>query len=339
MLKNTMQVKREQGCSETIASDAGVSRGNVSHSSLLDPLDLNPLSPTHNNANLVDIPLSRVYTNLEKALPPSPSTKPQPESENFKDKEYDAFFVKPIQVVHPEGDTVVCPPYFDVDARIENLYKQKEKVFSRITKTQAYQTVIQSQTSDSPVIDNLSQHLDGELPDYQPNSEIASETAPDIVVSKILQQPETQSQMASETCTNMIIHPDFMPDPSLESHSETSTSENVESFNQSASDTDISVSEDQPINVSISNNTLQTVVDNLLNKPSVIELILEPIVNPTIVETLDNMLLSDSDEEDEHVINVGFGIPTSSTIQTNQDLPTPTVSQPINVSPPPTLLL
>jgi len=51
------------------------------------------------------------------------------------------------------------------------------------------------------------------------------------------------------------------------------------------------------------------------------------------------MLLTYSAEEDERIINVDLDTPSTSTSQTNQDLPTPYVLQPINVSPPPTLLL
>ena len=66
----TMQVKREQGTSE-----AAHARGNVSNNPLSDTIDLDPSSPTHITTNLDDIPLSRVYRNLDKALPPSPTTK------------------------------------------------------------------------------------------------------------------------------------------------------------------------------------------------------------------------------------------------------------------------
>ena len=65
MLKTKMQVKREQGCSE-----AGPAAGNFFHNTLSYTIDLDPLSPTHNNANLDEVPLSRVYSNLEKALLP-----------------------------------------------------------------------------------------------------------------------------------------------------------------------------------------------------------------------------------------------------------------------------
>ena len=161
------------------------------------------------------------------------------------------------------------------------MFVQKEKVFSRITQTQAYQTVFpsQSSTSSSPVLDNLCQHLDGELPSYQPNSEIASETAPDISVSEIQQQLEAQQQMASETCTTIIIHPNFKPDTPRESHFGTTSTEHVESSEQSASNVNISVSEDQtyvvqPLNAVKPKNTLQTTFDILVNKPFILELVL-----------------------------------------------------------------
>ena len=69
MLKTIMQVKREQGCSEVVASDVVVSRGNVSHNSLSDPINLDPTSPTHNIANLDNIPLSRVYKSRKSFFP------------------------------------------------------------------------------------------------------------------------------------------------------------------------------------------------------------------------------------------------------------------------------
>jgi len=160
--------------------------------------------------------------------------------------------------------------------------------------------------------------------------------------------------MASETCTTMIIHPDFKPDSPLESLFDTT------SYEQSACDTKILVSEDQtyivqPINAAKPENTLQTAFDTLLNQSSILESVLEPSVNPTIVETSDNILLSDSDEEDKHIIHIDRDLgsfsafvsifepeldtPSAFTSQINQDIPTPFVPQPINVSPPPTLLL
>ena len=69
MLKSMMQVKREQGCSEATATKSSSEKGNVLDNSLSDPINLDPTSPTHNTVNLDDVPLSKVYSNLEKALP------------------------------------------------------------------------------------------------------------------------------------------------------------------------------------------------------------------------------------------------------------------------------
>lgn len=65
MLKTKMQVKREQR-----GSEAGSARGNLFNSSLSDPVDVDPPSPKLNTASFDDVPLSRVYTNLHKTLPP-----------------------------------------------------------------------------------------------------------------------------------------------------------------------------------------------------------------------------------------------------------------------------
>jgi len=107
----------------------------------------------------------------------------------------------------------------------------------------------------------LEKHLSGELP-VTPQK--ASEKAPDLTVSENQQQPNLQ--MASKTCTYLIIKPDFKPDSRLQSTLETSSTD------QSISDTSTSVSEDQthavqPINAAQSENTLQTSIDNLLKKP------------------------------------------------------------------------
>lgn len=50
--------------------------------------------------------------------------------------------------------------------------------------------------------------------------------------------------MASETCTTLVIHPDFKPNSPLESHFETSSSDHFESTEHSTSDARISVLED-----------------------------------------------------------------------------------------------
>lgn len=73
LVKATMEVKREKACSEDGVSEAVGIRGNSSIHTIFDNIiDLDSTSPS---TNLDDIPLNRVYTNLEKDLAPSPSTK------------------------------------------------------------------------------------------------------------------------------------------------------------------------------------------------------------------------------------------------------------------------
>jgi hypothetical protein len=122
--------------------------------------------------------------------------------------------------------------------------------------------------------------------------------------------------MASETCTTLIIHPDFKPDSPLQSILETSSTD------QSVSDASMSVSEDQthvvqPINVAQLENTLQNAINTLLNKPTV----LEPILEPKPIFDISNMDISDSDEEEEHIIHDNSNLGSASILEPEQDLP------------------
>jgi len=67
------------------------------------------------------------------------------------------------------------------------------------------------QTSDSFVLDEISNHYKGELPGFKPNSEKASETEPSSNVLERPQQRKPNSQMATNTCTELAIHSDYKP--------------------------------------------------------------------------------------------------------------------------------
>jgi len=97
-----MEVKREKTCSEAAPSEAGI-RGNSSIHTISDnTIDLVPSSSSHTSANIDDIPLNRVYKTLDKALPPSLSTKTTK---------------KPVNVDESEEPTI--------DERIGNLFQQR----------------------------------------------------------------------------------------------------------------------------------------------------------------------------------------------------------------------
>jgi len=68
-----------------------------------------------------------------------------------------------------------------------------------------------TQTSDPSVLVELANHYLGELPRFEPNLERASEAASDEVTLESPQQNAPNLQMASNTCTGLIIHPVYQP--------------------------------------------------------------------------------------------------------------------------------
>ena len=191
ILMTSMQVKWEQGSSKVVASEVDLTKGNVSNNTHLVTIDLDPPSLTQKTTTLYYIPLSSVYKNLEKALPPLSSAKTSTKNKSFnqddvyKSLESGPFFVKPLNIKHLDEDLVVTEPYKSIDARMEALAKSRNACISKIAKSSdTSSNPTKSSTSNSPVIDTLSQHLNGEFLDFVPSSKIASETALDIVVSK-----------------------------------------------------------------------------------------------------------------------------------------------------------
>jgi len=61
------------------------------------------------------------------------------------------------------------------------------------------------------VLDNLVNHYSGELPGYETNLEKASELAYDEVILECPQQNAPNLEMASLTCTKIVIHPEHLP--------------------------------------------------------------------------------------------------------------------------------
>jgi len=68
-----------------------------------------------------------------------------------------------------------------------------------------------TQISDPSVIQDLINHYSGELPGFEPNLEKSSEIASGEVTSESPQQQEPDLQLASNTCTDLIIHLIFQP--------------------------------------------------------------------------------------------------------------------------------
>ena len=57
----------------------------------------------------------------------------------------------------------------------------------------------------------MANHYSGELTSFKPNSENASEIASEEVVSESPHQQEPNIEMATNTCTELIIHPEYQP--------------------------------------------------------------------------------------------------------------------------------
>jgi len=68
-----------------------------------------------------------------------------------------------------------------------------------------------TQTSNQSVLVELANHYSGELPGFEPNPEKASELAFDEVTLESPQQQEPNSEMATNTFTELIIHSVYQP--------------------------------------------------------------------------------------------------------------------------------
>jgi len=168
--------------------------------------------------------LSRVYANLHKSLSPSPSTKHQKK---------------------PDDDTYV-PMYPSVLERIGEMSQMRLDVCARLPVDYPFQPLVieplesipadaevvgepavpestnheesssshhkpTTQTSDQSILVELANHYSGELPGFEPNLKRASEAASDEVTLESPQQQAPNLQMASNTCTDLIIHPVYQP--------------------------------------------------------------------------------------------------------------------------------
>jgi len=164
-------------------------------------------------------------------------------------------FIQPLQTIHADESEQAGPT-------------------SDIPTTSSSQPPPTTQTSDPSVLEELANHYQGELPGFRPNSEIASEIASDEVVLENPQQHQPDSQMALNTCSDLIIHPDFKPHHLNATHSNISFGialRNIadkRSFfiEQSDSDNNPSLSEEtifvvQPLSVTLPSDSSKATLD------------------------------------------------------------------------------
>jgi len=176
-----------------------------------------------------------------------------------------------------------------------------------------------SQISDPSVLEELANHYKGELPDFEPNLEIASKIVPDMPVSESSQQHQPNLEMAINTYSELIIHPKFKPYHLNATHSNISFNIALRKIaNKRSSFHEQSISDNNPSLLGEPTFVVQPISVAL---PSEVTLTSQPThENSTGPEF---MIKSDSDVEDEQAVQVNQPLNSSSpfVLQSNHDPP------------------
>jgi len=211
--------RKEAACSEANALEA--TRGNTDSHNISNVIEIESSSTSTSTSSDIDnIPLSRVYASIHKSLSPSPSTKHQ------KKPDDDAFvpmypFVlerigemsqmrvdvcKGLPANHPFQPPMIEPlQSIPADVEVEGEPTVPESVNHEESSSSHPKPT--TQTSDPSVLVELANHYSGELPEFESNLERSSEASSDEVTLESPQQQAPNLQMASNTCTDLIIHP------------------------------------------------------------------------------------------------------------------------------------
>jgi len=209
VLKTIEDAPKEAGCSEVVASEAP--EGNIDshiaaeivtieYSTSPDTRSNSTSSSSSTSSDMDDVPLNKVYTTLNKALSPSPSTKTQ------KKPNYDTFVpmypsveqrlidmqqrriyaCKNLLADHPLQPPMIDPIQF-VPANAEGVDDHTGTDIANIDVSSSQpisQTQTSTQTYDPSIIQNLVNHHSGEVPEYETNQDKASDIASNEVMTE-----------------------------------------------------------------------------------------------------------------------------------------------------------
>jgi len=213
-----------EGISETLHTDVEIVELGSS-----SPSDIRSNSPSSSSSTTSsdpdDIPLSKVYSTLNKAFPPSPSTK------TTKKLDHDTFVsmypsvqeriidmqqmridaCKNLPANHPSQPPMVEP--------IQSIPVATEGEGDCVG-TNLANIIVSSSTPNSPttqtteiteqyIIPNLESHYSGELPEYVSHSQIASNIASDEVMTEYPPQHEPNQKMATTTNNDSVLIPEL----------------------------------------------------------------------------------------------------------------------------------
>jgi len=227
LLNAAEEVQREDAlCSETGTSEVDASeaaRGNsYTHNISDNVVEIKSTSTSTSNSSdtIDDIPLSKVYEKLHKSLASSPSTKHQ---KKLVDDVFEPMYPNVLERIGEMAQrrTDVCQNLL-VNHPLQPTFIQPLQIIladeseqtgpaSDIPESLPSQPQPTTQSSDPSVLQELANHYQGELPGFRLNLEKGSEIAFDEVVLESPQQQIPDSQMAPNTCSDLIIHPQHKP--------------------------------------------------------------------------------------------------------------------------------
>jgi len=163
-----------------------------------------------------DIPLNKVYENLNKRLSPSLSTKPhkKPDNDTFvpmypsvEERIHDMQHRRIKACVKLPDNHPIKPPMIEplqfvlADAEVVDDHTGLEYANHEVSLSPSEGT---THSSEPSVLENLVNHYSSELPGYETNLERASDLAYDEVMTENPQQQAPNSEMASLSSTNSV---------------------------------------------------------------------------------------------------------------------------------------
>jgi len=245
LMEATEVVQEEAGCSEALDASEAPEGNSNSHTpaeiitvesssspeSRSSQASLSSSSST--SSDIDDVPLNRVYTNLNKSLSPSQSTKThkKPTSDTFvpmyppvKERLIGLQQRKIDACKHLPADHPLQPPIIeaiqsipaDAEGADDHTWTDSANInVSSPHLTSPTQTTPTTETSEPSIIQNLVDYYSGELPEYESNLEKAYDIASDKVMIESPQQHEPNQDMTSSTNLDSVLISELVPELSV----------------------------------------------------------------------------------------------------------------------------
>jgi len=226
MMEATEVAQEEAGCSEApegnsnshTAAEIVTIESSISSETRSSPASLSSSLSISSDTN--DIPLKRVYTNLNKALSPSPSSKThkKPISDTFvpmypsvearlqdmQQRRIDA--CKNLPADHPLQPPMIEPSQsIPADAESTDDHTGTDIANIDVSSSEPNFPAQTAETHETSIIPDLIIHYSGELPGYVSNLEKTSHIASNEVMTESPQQHERNQEMASSTNLDFVL--------------------------------------------------------------------------------------------------------------------------------------